>query len=549
MDSKHVCERCNIEFQEGLRFCKWCGNTLTERRRVTSELHGCPSCAAPIQSNWVFCKACGVKLNAAASGQAGEFCPRCGSKSDPDWLNCARCGEDLGRAKAPKHTAVVSGSGRASLSHCSECGDKLEPGATYCKGCGAAIYAPSSAFGASSLLCSSCNSYSPLGSSECRVCGTKFGKLGDTVDISPGKKSSTLPDLDEHLPGSDFQSSETVAIGPTADKEQVISGAHTLIIGPSGEITAPPLADEVFEEEASTGMEVIEDRPAGGAETSVLPGVAGSKTEQPSPTALISSTRTTGPVEGEPAEETFEEAPVEAAEAEERNPLSTQLDMPAIRPSDLEALMRASEQPPAETPEPVEAEPSANATIVMGSISAIESAIEKEAEEVQLDATDALYRGAMTAPFGLEAPVDEHDTQPEIPAQQVQGETAAEGATAKHQPATTAEFGRREQTWTPASSKTQAIGQPVVTHQTDSERLDFPRVPSTLPSQPQKKGPVIASLVVAVLVLAVMGFVGWWIFTGGPKTEPQSSQAETPPAPARRNAARSAAYACDACDA
>ena len=209
------CERCNIEFQEGLRFCKWCGNTLTERRRVTSELHGCPSCAAPIQSSWVFCKACGVKLNAPASGQAGEFCPRCGSKSDPDWLNCARCGEDLGRVKAPKHTAITSAPGRDALTHCAECGDKLEPGATYCKGCGAAVYAPSAAFGASSLLCRFCNSYSPLGSAECRVCGAKFGDMrGDGRTYPHGKKSSTLPDLDEHLPGSDLQSSETVAIRP-----------------------------------------------------------------------------------------------------------------------------------------------------------------------------------------------------------------------------------------------------------------------------------------------------------------------------------------------
>ncbi len=170
------CERCNIEFQDGLRFCKWCGNTLTERRRVTSELHGCPSCTAPIQSTWVFCKSCGVKLNAPAKDTGEEYCPRCGSKSDPTWLNCARCGEDLGRVKAPRHTAMASAPGKSPLTHCSECGDKLEVGATYCKGCGAAVFAPSSPFGASSLLCRVCSSYSPLGSSECRVCGAKFGE-------------------------------------------------------------------------------------------------------------------------------------------------------------------------------------------------------------------------------------------------------------------------------------------------------------------------------------------------------------------------------------
>jgi formylglycine-generating enzyme required for sulfatase activity/ribosomal protein L40E len=520
------CERCNIEFQEGLRFCKWCGNTLTERRRVTSELHGCPSCASPIQSSWVFCKACGVKLNAPASGQAGEFCPRCGSKSDPTWLNCARCGEDLGRVKAPKHTAIASAPGRDALTHCAECGDKLEPGATYCKGCGAAVYAPSAAFGASALLCRVCNSYSPLGSAECRVCGAKFGESGETVDISAGKKSSTLPDLDDHLPGSDFQSSETVAISPGSN-EEVISGAHTLIIGPSGEITAPPLAEEVFQEEAPTGTAAIGDRPAGGAETTVLPGVAGSKTEQPSQTGLISETRTTGPVEEEPVE--LEQ--VEAAKSEERPSLSTQLDVPAIKKDELDALNQTSEglrsQPP-ESP--------ANSTIVMGSL----SVFKEEAEKAQLDEPDVRYREPhrepLTAPFGLEAHDEEHDAEPDIPAPQAQGETAAEGSTAHHQAATTAEFGAREQTWTPANPRTQAIGQPVVTQQTDSERLDYPRVPSTLPPQTQKKGTMVASLVVVALVVAVTAFVLYWSFSGGSESKPETPQATTPPAPATTEA-------------
>ncbi|HEX5735238.1 MAG TPA: SUMF1/EgtB/PvdO family nonheme iron enzyme [Blastocatellia bacterium] len=516
------CEKCNIEFQEGLRFCKWCGNTLTERRRVTSELHGCPSCASPIQSNWVFCKACGVKLNAPASGQAGEFCPRCGSKSDPDWLNCARCGEDLGRVKAPKHTAIASAPGREALTHCSECGDKLEPGATYCKGCGAAVFAPSAAFGASSLLCRSCKSYSPLGSGECRVCGAKFGDSGETVDISAVKKSSTLPDLDEHLPSPDFQSSETVAINLAGD-EQVISGAHTLIIGPSGAIEPPPLAEEIFQEEAPTGTAAFGgERPAGGAETTVLPGVAGSKTEQPSQTGLISETRTTGPVEEEPGEDAVEQEQVEAAEVKKkRGGLSTQIEVPAINLDELDASIQTSEGPRAKT-----AEPAANSTIVMGSI----SSIKEEAEKPQLDETEARYREPLTAPFGLEAPEDEPATRPEIPAPQVQGETAAGGSTAQHQAATTAEFGAREQSWAPATPRTQAIGQPVVTQQTDSERLDYPRVPSTLPPKTQKKGTMVASLIVAVLVIGVTAFVVYWLFSGGSPSEPETPQAPTSPA-------------------
>jgi formylglycine-generating enzyme required for sulfatase activity len=528
------CERCNIEFQEGLRFCKWCGNTLTERRRVTSELHGCPSCAAPIQGNWAFCKACGVKLNAAVSGPVGEFCPRCGSKCDPTWQNCARCGEDMGRGKAHKHTAITSAPGRAVISHCSECGDKIEAGSTHCKGCGAAVYAPSAAFGASSLLCRVCNSYSPLGSAECRVCGAKFGAISETDDIGSKKKSSTLPDLDDHLPGSDYQASETVVIGQQQkqDTGEVISGAHTLIIGPSGAIEAPPIADEVLEDESSTGTAVIGDRPAGGAETTVLPGVAGSKSEQPSPTGPIIEGRTTGPVDEEPVKDTVEEEQIEVVKAKGRNPLSTQLDMPAIRLDELGTMIQAAEKTPAQ---PAEPEPMSNSTIVMGSISAseVKAAIEEEPEEPA-----ELYRDAMTAPFGLQPPPDERDTQPEIPAQQAQDEIPARSDPSQHRAANTAEFGGIDAAWnaaTPAASppveKTVTL-QPAVTPGAESDRADYARTPSTtVPPRAQKKGPVVASIVATLIILAVCAFAVWWIVSGGPKTEPQNAQVETPVPP------------------
>lgn len=524
------CERCNIEFQEGLRFCKWCGNTLTERRRVTSELHGCPSCAAPIQGNWAFCKACGVKLNAAVSGPSGEFCPRCGSKCDPDWQNCARCGEDLERNKAHKHTAVASAPGKSIIAHCSECGAKVEAGSTHCKGCGATVYAPSTAFGASSLLCRVCNSHSPLGSPECRVCGAKFGAMGDTADISSKKKSSTLPDLDDHLPGSDYQASETVVIGQQQEEGEVISGAHTLIIGPSGAIESPPIADEFLEGESSTGTAVIGDRPAGGAETTVLPGVAGSKTEQPSPTGLISESRTTGPVDEEPVKDTVEEEQIEVVKAEGRNSLSTQLDMPAIRLEDLATMTPAAEKPPVE---PVEPAPMSNATIVMGSISASEEKAVVEEEPTEL------YRSAMTAPFGLEPATDERDTQPEIPAQQTQSEMPPQSNAAQHQAATTAEFGGRDAAWnaappvpSPPVAKT-VTHQPIVAPKAESDRADYANMASTtVPPEAQKKGPVVASIVATLIVLAVCAFAVWWVVSGGPKTEQQNSQAETTePAP------------------
>lgn len=544
------CERCNIEFQEGLRFCKWCGNTLTERRRVTSELHGCPSCAAPIQSSWVFCKSCGVKLNAPATDTGEEYCPRCGSKSDPTWLNCARCGEDLGRVKAPRHTALASESGKSPLTHCSECGDKLEVGATYCKGCGAAVSAPPTPFGASSLLCRVCSSHNPIGSSECRVCGARFGEAAD-------KKSSTLPDLDEHLPGLESfdQNSETVAIEQLKDDGEVISGAHTLMIGPSGAIEAPPAANEAAKSEEAAGPAAVGGRPAGGAETTVLPGVAGSKSEQPSQTSVLSESRTTGPVDEEAVEEervkdTVEDEaikidaieqvePAAPAEPKKRTSFSTQLEMPAIRLDELNTLERVAEKPPARPPERAEGEPPANATILMGSIK-----VGKEPEPVAED-TDPLYRSAMTAPFGLDQPEAEPEVQqdiqpdvhPDVAAPVIEDRKPAEAAG-------TMELGNVETAWNAAPPVPKTMGQgAVVTRGAEGDRAASNLAPGAFtppsvappvvpPARTQKSASMVIPIIAGAAIIILGIFLLWWFVFSGPKPEPSKSEvAVTPPAP------------------
>ena len=65
----------------------------------------------------------------------------------------------------------------------------------------------------------------------------------------------------------------------------------------------------------------------------------------------------------------------------------------------------------------------ANSTIVMGSITSYKRRSGKGSSSDD-DRACERYREPLTAPFGLEAPEEEHDTQPEIPAPQVQGETA-----------------------------------------------------------------------------------------------------------------------------
>src|SRR5262249_39844501 len=104
------CERCNIDFPEGLRYCKWCGQTLVERRRETGELYSCPACSATVQLSWAFCKA---------------------------------CGEALTRGRSPGKSAGDSGDfSTLVMPRCPSCGDLLDGQSLYCKACGAAVYSP-----------------------------------------------------------------------------------------------------------------------------------------------------------------------------------------------------------------------------------------------------------------------------------------------------------------------------------------------------------------------------------------------------------------------
>src|SRR5881392_3752125 len=94
------CAKCNIDFPEGLRYCKWCGEALVDRPRVTSELHTCPSCAIAVKPGWTFCKSCGERLDGSARAST-RACPECGADLEPDSRHCPRCGEDL-TGKSPK---------------------------------------------------------------------------------------------------------------------------------------------------------------------------------------------------------------------------------------------------------------------------------------------------------------------------------------------------------------------------------------------------------------------------------------------------------------
>src|SRR6185503_15989558 len=222
------CEKCNVDFAEGLHYCKWCGEALTDRPRVTSELHTCPSCATAIQPSWAYCKACGEPLQAARRDSVAVACPRCGAPTSPGAETCLRCGEDLtdGAGKSSQDSEAT-----ASIMTCPSCSERLDTGSLYCKACGSAVYTqPEVPFGGSAMLCSACNSYSPVGSQICRVCQTPFAQAYSPQTVvdrpipQPPLKSDTLPDLDEHLPkvqGSDIESgANTIVFGGPGSEDQ-----------------------------------------------------------------------------------------------------------------------------------------------------------------------------------------------------------------------------------------------------------------------------------------------------------------------------------------
>lgn len=272
------CDKCNVDFPEGLHYCKWCGEALVNHPRVTSELHTCPSCAVAVKPGWAFCKSCGERLNAATGETASNACPECGANLEPDARNCFRCGEDLtGQradqiAQSPADTLVIA--------RCPTCSEIIEAGTLYCKACGSAVYTQETPFGESALLCEACKSYSPVGSPECRVCNAPFARVSRTVVDQPAFV---------HQPP--HPNKETLG-GPEADPQESKgpSGASTVIFGES---------DQDDQSIAPARRSV---------QTSVLPGTAGSKSEQQ--TSIVHMGRITGPVEDD---EATNEAPASGA--------------------------------------------------------------------------------------------------------------------------------------------------------------------------------------------------------------------------------------------
>lgn len=482
------CDRCNVDFPEGLRYCKWCGGALVDRPRVTSELHSCPNCSAAIQPGWTFCKACGERLHSAPR-KPDAVCPGCGAEIEAGAPKCLRCGEDLTGGLAGK--AGVNSAKASVTTSCSTCGEQLDTGSLYCKGCGSAVYTEQKIPGGSALLCGACNSYSAVGSRACRVCGAPLQVSSTVVDFPAAaptvqQKVPTLPDLDEHL---------AKQMPPSrADQDQKVeSGANTLNF-----TRAEPSPDPSL--------------PRRPADTNMLPGTAGSKSEQQAPTSMMNMGRITGSVDAEEGE-ALSNASSELANS---SPAGIEAAPPELHDKPIEIsepdVQLAGPQPPI-GPGPT--------TLGLGSESETENG---SAASENKTAIFVSYKQGAPPPSLEQAARDDVGTRPITPPQASPG--AEPTREIQHPPGmATADH---------LASAGQIASAP---QWTSPEPAEFPAAPGlsqpdikTLPPKKQT-GVAIATMVVVVILIAGIVYVGWLLFGRGNPTPsaPPPVAAEPPP--------------------
>src|SRR5712692_781534 len=491
------CHKCNIEVPEGRRYCKWCGEALADRPRVTSELHACTSCSATVELSWTYCKSCGERLHGAANEPSGVVCPECGAFSEPGARNCSRCGEDC---TGEQHTQVVQDSADTIvIAACSSCGERLDTGSLYCKACGSAVYTEQAHFGGSALLCGACNSYSAVGSRVCQVCGVPFAQVSQTgVDRpAPGiqRESKTLRDLDEHAP-RDYAATEL------QQEPETESGANTLIFTGAEDENRP-----------------VTSRTKPGAQTNVLPGTAGSRSEQQTRTSEVQMGRITGP--GEDEEEPREIQSSLAASEELQPPDALVED----RPASPYELAEAGEPPVDFGAGPAQAAISEPTTSGFGSESA--------GPPVGSDGQTEVF---VSPSHGTSAPPLRRVSENDVGAREFVPQPPELEATREFQPP--AIPGTPDHLRFPGETRT--VPQRVGAEAADpgaTRDLSSPVVGSSPAAQagsqpvPSKRtGVVIASVAVALIVIAASVYAGWWfLFARGPRaSQPAPQVAEQP---------------------
>jgi len=295
----------------------------------------------------------------------------------------------------------------------------------------------------------------------------------------PSDKPATLPDLDERLAQSD-----------TASRPDVESGANTLVF--SAPQDAPGQRNR-------------------GADTNLLTGTAGARSEQSAPTSIMQMGRTTGPVE--------EEEATESQKSGDKSRVTTGEIATESRPSS-GGLRSTSEHTVefdpsgslAKTPSTQEfgAGDSTSSSESEGKTAVFSSGAHAKADDLARAQDDI-----GTKEFAPPSPVPSR----QAPIIEQTREIPAMGSIGNINPT------RQVEAWPPA---------PVSPVQSESQPLEQEAAAvATAAPVAKGKGGLIASIIVIVLILGGAGFALWWFTFARPKPPARPVlTVEPPPAPA-----------------
>ncbi|HKF58641.1 MAG TPA: SUMF1/EgtB/PvdO family nonheme iron enzyme [Blastocatellia bacterium] len=190
------CERCNIDFPESLRYCKWCGQHLIRRAQATSHIRRCQNCGHAVKSAWSYCRSCGTQLVTTVP-QPDVFCAGCGNLVEPPGLICKVCGLEVQQESEPDADLVAAlYSEPSSYAYCASCGVRLDPQSNRCTKCGLPVTRRHLVTDALQT-CPICKTQNRRGTGICSGCGAALsadsGTASDLMPRAPGGPP-TLPD-------------------------------------------------------------------------------------------------------------------------------------------------------------------------------------------------------------------------------------------------------------------------------------------------------------------------------------------------------------------
>ena len=197
------CERCNIDFPESLRYCKWCGQHLTHRAQATTHIRRCQGCGHVVKSAWSYCRSCGAKMGATVP-QPEVICSGCGEVVEPPGLICRVCGLEVPQEEDPDADLVAAlDAGPGTYSYCASCGVRLDAQTNRCPNCGLPVTKRQLVSDALQT-CPICQTQNLRGTGTCSGCGGSLPSgatsSGDIAARAAGGPP-TLPDAPMEAPG------------------------------------------------------------------------------------------------------------------------------------------------------------------------------------------------------------------------------------------------------------------------------------------------------------------------------------------------------------